>query len=56
MPVGYALFAFALGVAVGAVIRRTLPAMGATLVAFVAVRLAVYEWLRPRYMAPLIAA
>jgi hypothetical protein len=55
VPVGYALFAFSLGVAAGAVIRRTLPAMGATLVAFVAVRLAVYEWLRPRYMAPLIA-
>ena len=55
VPVGYALYAFALGVAVGAVIRRTLPAMAATLVAFVGVRLAVYEWLRPRYMAPLIA-
>lgn len=53
VPVGYALFAFALGVAVGAVIHRTLPAMGATLVAFVALRLAVYEWLRPHYMAPL---
>ena len=53
VPVGYALFAFALGVAAGAVIRRTLPAMGATLVAFVGVRLAVYEWLRPHYMAPL---
>jgi hypothetical protein len=55
VPVGYALFAFALGVAAGAVIRRTLPAMGATLVAFVAVRLAVYEWVRPHYMAPLLA-
>jgi hypothetical protein len=55
VPVGYALFALALGVAAGAVIRRTLPAMGATLVAFVAVRLAVYEWVRPHYMAPLIA-
>ena len=44
VPVGYALFAFALGVAVGAaLIHRTLPAMGATLVAFVALRLAVYE-------------
>jgi hypothetical protein len=29
--------------------------MGSTLVAFVGVRLAVYEWLRPRYMAPLTA-
>jgi hypothetical protein len=55
VPVGYALFAFALGVAAGAVVRRTLPAMGATLVAFVGVRLAVYEWVRPHYMAPLTA-
>ncbi len=55
VPIGYAAFAFALGVAAGAVIRRTLPAMGATLVAFVGVRLAVYGWVRPHYMAPLIA-
>jgi hypothetical protein len=55
VPVGYAVFAFALGVAAGAVIRRTLPAMGATLAAFVAFRLTVYEWVRPHYMAPLLA-
>jgi len=33
-PHGYAAFAFALGVTAGAVIRRTLPAMAATLVAY----------------------
>ena len=41
VPVGYAAFAFALGVTAGVLIRRTLPAMAATLVVFVAVRLAV---------------
>ena len=40
VPVGYAAFAFALGVLLGALLRRTLPAMAATLVVFTAVRLA----------------
>jgi hypothetical protein len=53
VPVGYAAFAFALGVTSGTLIRRTLPAMGATLVVFVAVRVAVSEWVRPNLMAPL---
>jgi hypothetical protein len=52
-PIGYAAFAFALGVTSGALLRRTLPAMGATLVGFVAVRLAVVDWVRPNLMAPL---
>jgi hypothetical protein len=34
-------------------IRRTLPAMAATLVAFVGIRLADFQWLRPRLMSPL---
>ena len=38
---------FALGVAAGVLIRRTLPAMAATLVAFVGVRAAVFAWVRP---------
>jgi hypothetical protein len=53
VPIGYAAFAFALGVAAGVVIRRTLPAMAATLVAFIGVRLAIFEWVRPRLMTPL---
>jgi ABC-type transport system involved in multi-copper enzyme maturation permease subunit len=36
VPVGYALFAFALGVTVGMLIRRTVPAMAATLAVYVA--------------------
>ena len=37
VPIGYAAFAFVLGVAGGLLARRTLPAMAATLVAFVTV-------------------
>jgi ABC-2 family transporter protein len=40
VPVGYAAFAFALGVLLGALLRRTVPAMAATLVVFTAARLA----------------
>ena len=47
VPIAYAVFAFALGVAAGALIRRLLPAMVATLVGFAAVRLVVQQWVRP---------
>jgi hypothetical protein len=53
VPIAYAALAFALGVTAGVLIRRTLPAMAATLVAFVGVRLADFEWLRPHLMTPL---
>lgn len=53
VPIGYAAFAFALGVAAGVLIRRTVAAMGATVVAFAAVRVAFVEWVRPHLMAPL---
>jgi hypothetical protein len=52
-PIGYAAFAFALGVAAGLLIRRTLPAMAATLVAFVGARLAFQQWVRPLFATPL---
>lgn len=47
VPVGYALFAFVLGVTLGLMIRRTLPAMALTLFGYVAVHLAVISWVRP---------
>jgi hypothetical protein len=50
-PMAYAIFAFTLGVCAGAVIQRTVPAMAATLVLFVAVRVAVYLW-RPWFLSP----
>ncbi|KAA5829073.1 ABC transporter permease subunit [Saccharopolyspora hirsuta] len=47
------LFTFALGVAIGALIRRTVPAMATTLVAAGAVFLLFATVLRPNYQAPL---
>jgi ABC-2 family transporter protein len=52
VPIGYAGFAFALGVASGVLIRRTVPAMATTLVAFVAVRLGMEYGVRPYLFAP----
>lgn len=52
-PIGYTVFAFALGAFLGAVIRRTVPAMAATLVGFVAARVVFIEWVRPHLMSPL---
>src|ERR1700729_3452241 len=46
-PLGYAAFAFALGVAAGALIRRTVPAMAVTLAIFAAVQIAMPLWVRP---------
>lgn len=46
-PLGYAAFAFALGVALGLLTRRSLPAMAATLAIFVAVQVLVSAGIRP---------
>jgi hypothetical protein len=53
-PLGYAAFAFTLGVLAGALLRRTLPAMFVTLAVFVAVRLTEFSWLRPRLLHPVL--
>ncbi|HUC22649.1 MAG TPA: hypothetical protein VMA73_08075 [Streptosporangiaceae bacterium] len=50
VPVGYAVFAVALGVAVGTLLRRALPAMAITLVVFTFVRLVVGQDFRSRYL------
>lgn len=52
VPVGYAFFAFTLGAAAGALVRRTIPAMLVTLAGFVAVRLAERIWVRPSLITP----
>jgi hypothetical protein len=52
VPIGYAAFAFALGLTVGLLVRRTLPAMATTLFAFAAVRIGFTLWVRPHFMAP----
>lgn len=48
-PLGFVLFAFALGVAAGALIRRTVPAIAATVVAYVAVKTLI-QGLRAHYL------
>jgi hypothetical protein len=53
VPVAYAFFALAVGVAAGTVIRRTVPAMGASLGIYAVVRLGVELWLRPHYASPI---
>jgi hypothetical protein len=55
-PIGYALFAFAAGTLAGAILRRTVPAMAATIAVFVAARVAVATWVRPRLLPPLHVA
>jgi hypothetical protein len=52
VPIGYAAFAFSLGVTVGMLVRRTLPAMAITLAVFVAVQVAMAELVRPHLSAP----
>jgi hypothetical protein len=53
-PIGYAAFAFTLGVLAGALIRRTVTAMFVTLTVFVAVRITEFSWLRPRLLHPVL--
>lgn len=52
-PIGYALFAFAAGALIGAVIRRVVPAMAATLGVYVGARVVTALWLRPHLLPPL---
>jgi hypothetical protein len=52
VPVGYALFAVALGIAAGALIRRTLPAMAVTIGVFTLLRLVVGQDFRSHYLTP----
>jgi hypothetical protein len=55
-PIGYAAFAFALGVTAGLLLRRTVPAMAVTLAVFAAVQIAMPLWVRPHLVAPVRAA
>jgi hypothetical protein len=51
-PLGYAALAFALGVTAGVLLRRTLPAMAVTLVAFVAIQVLMPNFIRPYLLPP----
>jgi hypothetical protein len=52
-PIAYALFAVALGIAVGSFFKRVLPAIATTLGVFVLIRAAIGIYLRPHYQTPL---
>jgi hypothetical protein len=52
VPLGYAAFAFALGVTAGVLLRRTLPAMAVTLVAFAVIQVLVPNFVRPHLLPP----
>lgn len=55
VPIAYAVAAVAVGIAVGALVRRLLPAIAITLAAFLTLRLPVALYLRPHFMTPLRA-
>jgi ABC-2 family transporter protein len=55
VPIGYALFAFILGVTAGMLIRRTVPAMAATLGVYIAAVLAMSLWIR-EHLTPAVHA
>jgi ABC-type transport system involved in multi-copper enzyme maturation permease subunit len=50
VPIGYAVFAVALGIAAGALIGRSLPALAVTAGLFLALRLLITFWVRVHYM------
>ncbi len=51
-PIGYAAFAFALGVTVGVLIRRTLPTMALTFALFAAIQILWPGYVRPHLITP----
>jgi hypothetical protein len=53
VPLGYSAFAFALGVTAGAILRRALPAMAATLAGFVVAWVAMGTGIRQSLISPL---
>ncbi|MGV9212806.1 ABC transporter permease subunit [Micromonospora sp. RB23] len=53
VPVAYALFAFGVATAAGAILRRSLPAFGVAFGAFLAARMGVALAARPAYATPL---
>ncbi|WP_328473453.1 ABC transporter permease subunit [Actinoplanes sp. NBC_00393] len=53
VPLAYALFAFGVATAAGAILRRSLPAFGVAFGAFLAARMSVALLARPAYATPL---
>jgi ABC-type transport system involved in multi-copper enzyme maturation permease subunit len=55
-PIGYTLFAVALGIFASTIWKKMLPAMGITLAGFVVVRVLIEIFARPHYRSPLAAS
>jgi hypothetical protein len=55
-PIGYTLFAVALGILASTMWKRVLPAMGVTLAGYAVVRVLIETLARPHYMSPLTAS
>ena len=51
VPIGYALFAFILGVTLGMLLRRTVPAMAATLAIYGVAVFSMQEWVREQLVS-----
>lgn len=56
VPVGYAAFAFVLGVTAGVLVRRTVPAMALTLAIVIFAQVAMPLWVRPYLVTPATTA
>jgi hypothetical protein len=56
VPVVYALFAFGVATAAGAILRRSLPAFGVAFGVFLAARMSVALFARPAYATPITTA
>jgi hypothetical protein len=56
VPIAYAAFAFALGLAVGMLVKRTLPAMAITLALFAAVQVVMAQGVRRHLIPPVRAS
>ena len=52
VPIGYAVFAFTLGVTLGMLVRRSVPAMAATLAITVVALISMEEWIREHLVSP----
>jgi hypothetical protein len=52
----WTLAAFAIGALAGTLIRRTVPAIAATLAVYAGLALATWQYLRPHYMTPLLTS
>ncbi len=55
VPVGYAVFATALGIAAGTLLRRTVLAIGIVLAGFIGMRLWISQGIRYHFMTPVTA-